>query len=138
MALIKDKFEFRVRYCDTDKMGIVYNGNYLSYFEIGRTELLRNIGMSYHYIEEMGYYLPLLGANLEFIKSAKYDDIIRIETEIESELKVRFTFNYKIYRNNELLTIGSTTHCFMDIPTMKPARPPKFFIEFVQNHINSL
>lgn len=131
MAIINHKCEFRVPYYDTDKMGIVYHTNYIKYFEIGRTELLRSKGMAYQHIEEMGYYLPLLAANAEYIQSALYDDIITIETEVDSNFPVRFTFFYKIFRNDTLLCTGSTKHCFMHIESMKPSRPPKFFLDFV-------
>lgn len=136
MAKLRNQYEIRVRYRDTDKMGIVYNGNYFSYFEIGRNEMLRSMGMSYIEIEDRGYYLPLLSASAEFKQPAKYDDIITVITETDSNFGARFEFKYQIYRGEELLTTGSTQHCFVEIATMKSCRPPKFFLNFIEKYLS--
>ncbi|MCB0439221.1 MAG: acyl-CoA thioesterase, partial [Mangrovimonas sp.] len=75
--------KIRVRYADTDKMQFVYNGKYLEYFEVGRTELLRNVGLPYSNIKKEGYQLPLMEAGLKYKNPAHYDDVLLIEAKLE-------------------------------------------------------
>ena len=135
MKTIKHSFEHRVRYADTDKMGVVYNGNYFTFFEIGRTEMMRSLGTPYTQYEAAGYYLPLVESHAEYIIPAFYDDILRIETELSTVLSAKVRWDYSIYRGDELLARGYTVHCFMDAKTMKATRPPKFYIDFIKAHI---
>jgi len=125
----------RVRYADTDKMQIVNNGKYLEYFEVGRTELLRSLGLPYVKLEEAGILLPLIEANCRYIHPARYDDILRVETIINSFDAPRLRIDYHIYLEdrNELLCSGFTTHVFQDVITGKPVRPPQFFKDFISN-----
>lgn len=132
MDIIIHDHQLRVRYKETDKMGVVYNGNYLTYFEIGRTELMRTAGYPYIRFEEEGYYLPLIESHAEYIKSAHYDDILTIRSSIKPVISARVRFDYEVYRDDELLTRGYTGHCFMDIATMKAVRPPKSFVDFIK------
>ena len=126
----------RVRYVETDKMGVVNNGNYLSYFEVGRTELMRSFNMPYSALEDEGYYFPLLESHLEYIKPANYDDLLTIKTVLSTKLTARVRFDYCIYRGEELLTRGYTLHCFMDIETMHAKRPAKIFSDFLEKYAN--
>ncbi len=135
MDTMKHSFEHRVRYADTDKMGVVYNGNYFTYFEIGRTEMMRSFGTPYTHYESEGYYLPLVESHAEFINSAFYDDILRIETELKAEISAKVRWNYCVYRGDELLARGYTVHCFMNSKTMKATRPPKFYLDFIKSKI---
>lgn len=124
----------RVRYADIDKMGIVYNGNYLRFFEIGRTELIRSLGMSYLEMENKGFILPLVSVHVEFHKPAFYDDLLTIETRLDStRISAKIQFDYFIYREDELLASGYTIHSFSKKGVLKPIRPPKFFLEFIEN-----
>lgn len=125
----------RVRYADTDKMQIVNNGKYLEYFEVGRTELLRSLGLPYVKLEEAGILLPLIEANCRYIRPARYDDILRVETIVNSFDAPRLRIDYHIYLEdrNELLCSGFTTHVFQDVITGKPVRPPQFFKDFISN-----
>ncbi|MGQ9818831.1 MAG: acyl-CoA thioesterase [Candidatus Kapaibacteriales bacterium] len=124
----------RVRYADIDKMGVVYNGNYLRFFEIGRTELIRSLGMSYLEMENKGYILPLISAYVEFHKPAFYDDMLTIETQVDStRIFATIQFDYFIFREDELLASGYTIHSFSKKDVLKPVRPPKFFLEFIEN-----
>lgn len=77
--MLINKTEIRVRYADTDQMHFVYNGKYLEYFEVGRTEMLREIGLAYSVIENKGYQLPVLETFVKFISPAFYDDILTVE-----------------------------------------------------------
>jgi acyl-CoA thioester hydrolase len=86
----------RVRYQETDQMGVVYHANYLNWFEVGRTEMIRKMGLSYRSIESSGLLLPVIEADLKFKKPARYDDIISIYTRIQSFTNVRLEFAYEI------------------------------------------
>jgi acyl-CoA thioester hydrolase len=110
------EIDVRVRYGETDQMGVVYHANYLNWFEIGRTEWLRQSGANYRRLEEDGLLLPVTEANLKYYRSAKYDDLVRVRTWIESYNKVRLVFRYEVYRveDGELLCSGMTEHVFIN------------------------
>lgn len=129
--LLKNTTQVRVRYAETDKMGFVYNGNYLTYFEVGRVELMRHYNLSYAELENYGYYLPLVDTYIKFVKSAYYDDVLDIQATLNWDYKPILKFEYKIFRNGELICEGHTSHCFMSKETMKPVRPPKVFIDAI-------
>lgn len=114
----------RVRYQETDQMGVVYHANYLNWFEIGRTELIRSLGMPYQAIEAKGLLLPVIEAELKFRMPAKYDDIIAIRTRIEEYTNVRLHFSSQIVRGEELLVSGGTRHVWLN-HHWKPARIDK-------------
>lgn len=114
----------RVRYADTDQMGVAYNGAYFTWFEIGRTELLRHSSMTYNEIEKRGYMLPVIESGIKFIKPAKYDDVLSIATTLERQQGIRVRFSYEICRDRVLLATGFTEHAFTDM-SLKPTRPPK-------------
>lgn len=128
-------YKHRVRYADTDKMGIVYNGNYLTYFEIGRTELIRNLGLPYSSVEKEGYHLPLTEASIKYVKPAYYDDILDIGCEIDFDPSaLKLVFDYKVSKEGELLCSGQTTHVFIRSATGRPVRPPAFFVDQLAKH----
>lgn len=134
--VLKNRTSIRIRYADIDKMGIVYNGNYLRFFEIGRTELIRSTGLSYLQIENSGYILPLITAHIEFLKPAYYDDLIEIETQLEiSKILATIQFDYLLLRGKDLLATGYTIHSFIKKDIFKPVRPPKFFLEFIERKL---
>ena len=115
----------RVRYAETDQMGVVWHGNYLQYFECGRTEALRACGWSYRAMEEAGIMLPLVEAHLEYARSAKYDDLLTVKTMVREPPTARIRFDYEV-RNEagETLVIGHTVLGFVDAKTRRPCRPP--------------
>lgn len=124
--------EIRVRYGETDQMGYVYYGNYALYCEVGRTELLRSLGLTYRQIEESGFMLPVLNYNSTYYKPARYDELIKVVTTIKVKPSVKVIFEYNIYNeNNELVNTSQSTLGFMDAKTNKPARPPKFFLDII-------
>ena len=125
---IDDSTLIRVRYADTDQMGVAYNGVYFTWFEVGRTELLRGSGLSYRDVEEMGYHLPLIEAGVKFLKPAHYDDVITIRTAVERQTAVRLRFAYEIMCEGELLATGFTEHVFTDT-NLRPTRPPKILAD---------
>lgn len=136
---IKFRYPIRIRYADTDKMGFAYNGNYLKFFEIGRTELMRNFNLTYSELENEGYQLPLLEAHAYYYNAAVYDDLIEIEAALDlNKIGSKIVFEYKLYRKEELIAEGSTVHLFMKAETKKACRPPKFFIDKINLVKNSL
>ncbi|KAB2814487.1 acyl-CoA thioesterase [Phaeocystidibacter luteus] len=116
----------RVRYSETDQMGVVYYGNYAQYYEVGRVELLRNLGMSYRELEEAGTMLPVLKLECKYIRPAKYDDLLRIVTIIDEMPSTRITFKHEIYNEeNVLLNIGLVSLVFVDIKSGRPQKAPQ-------------
>ena len=118
--------QVRVRYSETDQMGVVYHGNYLPYFEIGRVEWLRNKGISYKSMEEGGIALPIVSLTLNYKKPARYDDLLIVKTIFKSQVSVKLEFECEI-RNEQgdLLTTGYFLLVFVDIKTGKPVPPPE-------------
>lgn len=120
----------KVRYAETDQMGVVYHGNYAQYLEIARIDWLDAIGISYKKMEEEGVMLPVYELKLIFKKSAKFDDELRIETQLLKKPGVRIEFHYKIFnQNEELLTEAETTLIFMDMQKNKPIKCPQYVLE---------
>jgi acyl-CoA thioester hydrolase len=121
------RYAFRVRYADTDQMGMAYYGNYLRWFEVGRAELLRSYGMSYREVEEAGVRLPVLEARCRYLRPARYDDLLVVEVVVAGQGRASVQFAYRIVRESdaELLATGMTKHCFID-PAGRPVRPPTF------------
>ena len=127
--------EVRVRYSETDQMGVVYHGNYIPYFEIGRVEWLRNKGISYKSMEESGIALPIVSMNINYKKSARYDELLTVHTTFKSQSSVKIEFDYEIYNEaNELLTTGYSMLVFVDMKTGRPMLPPNY----VSEKINAL
>ena len=116
---------FRVRYGETDQMGVVYHGNYAQYFELGRTEWLRSLGITYKDMEISGIMLPVISLKCNFIKSALYDDVLTVETKLKKKPLVKIEFDYVIRnKNKEILCTGNTVLAFMDMKTNKPIKCP--------------
>jgi acyl-CoA thioester hydrolase len=116
----------RVRYAETDKMGVVYYANYFVWFEVGRTDLLRDQGWSYRDMEHQGLLLPVLEAHCEYRRPAKYDDEIEIRTAALLLSPVRIRFDYELVRpgDEELLAGGHTVHAVLD-QSGRPTRLPE-------------
>ena len=106
----------RVRYAETDRMDVVYYGNYAMYFEIGRVEAIRHLGVSYKDIEDMGIILPVVELNIKYLRPAKYDDLITIKTQIKTlPTDHKIVFDQEVYNEaGKLLTIGQVKLYFMD------------------------
>ena len=120
----------RIRYSETDQMGVVYHGNYAQFFELGRTEWLRSLGVTYKDMEISGIMLPVISINFKFLKSALYDDVLTIKTFLKKKPMVKIEFEYEIVnQNNELICTGSSVLAFMLSKTMKPARCPDHLLK---------
>lgn len=112
---MKKSFKTRVYYYDTDKMGVIYHSNYLKWMEIGRTEYFRDMPISYDDIEKMGYILAIRKVDIEYINSAKYDDIIEIVVEVKKINNIKIEFYYEMYDEQNILKAkGTTVNVFID------------------------
>ena len=117
----------RVRYGETDKMGFVYYGVYAQYYEVGRVELLRSLGISYKSIEENGFELPVLNFNINYKKPAYYDDKLTLKTSIKEMPTSKIIFFYECFNdNNQLINNGEISLVFVNKETKKPCRAPEF------------
>jgi acyl-CoA thioester hydrolase len=117
-------------------MGVVYHGNYLRFFEIARTEMLRSLGLPYAELESSGYMLPVLESYAEYLVPARYDDEIVLHASIPVEMTVRLTISYIIERDGVTLATGWTRHAFVKADTFAPTRPPKHFLDIVQGAVS--
>jgi acyl-CoA thioester hydrolase len=124
---------YRVIYGDTDNMGVAYHANYLRWFEIGRTEMFRHLGMTYREIEGRGVMLPVAEVSCKFIRSARYDDVITIETTLDTGMRSGFKFLYRILDEAAEVEIakGWTTHACLNADG-RVVRPPKFLTELIR------
>lgn len=117
--------KIRVRYAETDQMGVVYYANYAIYYEVARVETLRALGTTYKAMEDSGVMLPVLELKIKYIRSAKYDDELTIVTTIEEMPNTRIRFTYKSYNaDGVLLNVGETTLVFVNMETQRPCQIP--------------
>ena len=120
--------KIRVRYAETDQMGYVYYGVYAQYFEVGRVELLRELGVTYRKLEEDGFLLPVSYMNVKYIKPALYDDVLRIKTSLTKSESSRLRFSYMIYNSkNDLINTAEVELVFVSKKSLKPCKPPAIF-----------
>ena len=115
----------RVRYAETDQMGYVYYGHYAMYYEVARVESLRQLGLTYREIEEMGVMMPVLENKSRYLAPARYDDLLRVVTTLREKPGVKIKFEYEIYNgDNALINKGETILVFINKTTNKPCRQP--------------
>lgn len=133
--MIEHEYKFRVMYPDTDQMGTVHHSNYVKYYEMARWELFRNIGISYHSVEEAGYMLPVITMKFKFIKTTHYDALLTVKTTLKAIKGVRLWFTYKLYNeHNELINEAETELAFVGRETWKPCAAPEFVLSAIENH----
>ncbi|REG85926.1 acyl-CoA thioesterase [Winogradskyella sediminis] len=125
----------RVRYGETDQMGVVYHGNYATYFEVGRTEWLREFGLSYRGMEADGIMLPVVSLSINYKNSARYDDVLKVKTTLKKMPTASIEFEYEL-RNESgvLLATGSTILAFIDVYKNRPTRCPKYLLDKLRNY----
>jgi acyl-CoA thioester hydrolase len=123
---------YRVIYGDTDQMGVVYYANYLRWFETGRSEWLRQIGLPYSMIEQQGFHFPVAEVSCRYAHPAQYDNIVRIETELVKLGRASLSFHYQISREADhcILATGSTKHACVD-HSGRIARIPKLLTDAI-------
>lgn len=128
-----NQIKVRVRYAETDQMGVVYHGNYAEYFEMGRVEWLRNLGLSYKFMEENGIMLPVVNLMLNYKRPARYDDLLTVTTIFKKQESVKIEFDYEIHNEaGELLTTGNSILVFVDMKTGRPVSPPEYVLEKIK------
>ncbi len=131
--MLSGEKKLRIRYGETDQMGYVYHGNYAQFYEIGRTELLRKLGLSYKKLEQQGILMPVLKMNTRFIKAVGYDDEIVIKTTLREMPTVRIKFYYSVFNTQgELVNQADVTLIFVDTKTRRPCRPPAKMLEVLK------
>ncbi|MEE1898836.1 thioesterase family protein [Flavobacterium rakeshii] len=124
------EFSVRVRYAETDQMAVVYHGNYAQYFEMGRVEWLRNLGLTYKFMEQNGVMLPVVSLLMNYKKPARYDDLLTVRTIFKKQESVKIEFDYEILNEaGELLTTGNSVLVFVDMKTGRPVTPPAYVAE---------
>jgi acyl-CoA thioester hydrolase len=132
--MISATAKVRVRYAETDRMGYVYYGNYATYYEVARGELMRKLGLSYVKFEADGYFLPIAEMRVKYIKPALYDELLSVKAILKSWRHGRLEFEYEVYNEKgELINTGYTLQVFVDGNTRRPTRPPQYFIEALEN-----
>jgi len=112
--MLSGEITIRVRYAEVDRMGLLHHANYLVYFEQGRTELLRTLGMSYRDLEDQGYLLVLTKLEVRYRRPAHFDDVLTVRTTAVKTTAVRIDHRYEVFRDGELLTEGTTTLACVD------------------------
>ena len=134
--MLQNTTSIRVRYADTDKMQFVYNGKYLEYFEVGRTELLRSCGLAYSELEKAGYQLPLIEAGVKYKSPAYYDDVLQITASINEINSAKVYIEYSIKKENadEIIVTGFTSHMFIREETKRPTKPPQIYIDALKKY----
>jgi acyl-CoA thioester hydrolase len=125
--------ELRVRYSETDQMGTFYNSRALEWFECGRTELLRGLGVPYAQMERRGVLLPLVEAHVEYGGRARYDDLLKATTTAAMAGRARVRFDVRIVQSEsgQAVAGGYTVHAIVS-PEGKPIRPPAWFLEALE------
>ena len=132
--MIEKEIKIRVRYGETDRMGYVYYGNYATYFEVARVEMLRSLGISYKKLEDDGVMLPVLEFKIKYFKPAYYDDELSIKIIINKIPGVRIHFEYETYnQDNVLLNKAETTLVFVDVKTGKPCPIPSDLLPYFES-----
>lgn len=122
--------KIRVRYGETDQMGYLYYGHYGLYYEVGRTDMLREVGLTYKRMEEEGIIMPVTDLKVKYIRPAKYDDLITVKTILRELPASKITFYSELYNEHEkLINLGETTLVFLDQQSGKITDPPSYLIE---------
>jgi acyl-CoA thioester hydrolase len=129
----KHQTKIKVRYAETDQMGVVYHGNYAQYLEIGRLEWLTALGISYKEMEANDVMLPVVSLSLNYIKPARYDDILTVSTTLLKQPTASIEFSYEIHNSSgELLTTANTKLVFVNMKSNFPMRCPQYILDKLQ------
>lgn len=135
--MIVNETQIRVRYGETDRMGYAYYGNYLLYYEVGRTEMIRELGLTYRQLEDNGTLLPVHSVQIRYMAPATYDDLITVRTILREYPGASITFEYEILNSSgKIINTGSVKLVFVDSKTQRPMRAPKYFLELLDKHFN--
>jgi acyl-CoA thioester hydrolase len=131
--------QVRVRYAETDKMGVVYYGNYATYYEVARVEALRSLGITYKLMEDSGMIMPVLENYSKYIMPAQYDDLLTVVLILKEKPSTRMRFDYEIYNEGKkLINLGYSTLVFVDLKTGKPAEAPADIVDVLKPFFNGI
>ncbi len=135
--MVVSETQVRVRYADTDQMKFAYYGRFFEYFEQGRSDLLRMVGMPYPEIERMGLYLPVIEAHARYARSARYDDLLIVKSILRDPPQVRIRIEYEVRVEGDptILADGYTVHSFVNAATGKPTRAPEEFLKILSESL---
>jgi acyl-CoA thioester hydrolase len=138
--MFTSKTQIRVRYAETDQMGVVYHGNYAQYFETARSESIRNLGFTYKDMEAMGVMMPVVELHTKFLRPAKYDELLTVKVILKDlPIHHRIEFHHEVYNEkNELLTVGRIVLYFMDIKTMKKTSMPEQLMKKIKLYFDEI
>ena len=129
----------RVTYRDTDRMGYSYYGNYPTYFEIGRTEFLRELGLTYKQLEDDGYLLPISKMTIQYHKPALYDELLTVRTIYKKLHSVKVEFLHEIYNEKkELINTAGILLVFVSAETRRPVQAPEYYMKLLENEWKKL
>jgi len=122
--------KIRVRYGETDQMGYMYYGNYAEFYEVGRVEMLRSLGLTYSGMEQSGIKMPVLELNCKYLKPALYDEEITVKVIMDKMPGIRIHFRYELYNEKqELINKGETLLVFVNMQSNRPCLPPQDFLD---------
>ncbi|TWR26974.1 acyl-CoA thioesterase [Mucilaginibacter achroorhodeus] len=128
--MFQNATKIRVRYGETDQMGYMYYGNYAEFFEVGRVEMLRSLGLTYSRMEASGIMMPVLEMKCKYLKPARYDEEITVNVIMDKIPGVKIHFRYDLFNErDELIHIGETLLAFINMKTNRPCLPPTEFLE---------
>jgi len=132
--MYQTKTTLRVRYAETDQMGVVYYGNYAQYFEVGRVESIRQLGYTYKAMEDMGIIMPVVEMNIKYLRSAVYDDLLTIQSTIkEIPTEHRIEYHQEVYNESgKLLAIGTVALYFLDAVSKQKVLMPSHLANALQ------
>ena len=123
--------KIKVRYCETDQMGLVHHGSYINYFEEARISWISNLGFSYSEMEKSGIILPVSKLNVSYLRPAYFEDDLVVNVELAELPTSRLIFNYTIKNKDEVVITGTTVLAFLNKETKKPVRCPDYILEKV-------
>lgn len=134
-SMIEQKTQIRVRYAETDQMGVVYHSHYAVFFEVGRADLIRAMGLTYRQMEENGLLMPITSLHIDYRRPALYDDLLTVTSAVTEMPSRRLAIHSKIHNEaGDLLVTGKVELAFLDKSTGKTVSAPPFFTEMLQNH----
>ena len=129
--------KLRVRYGETDQMGYMYYGNYAQFYEVGRVEMLRSLGLTYSGMEESGIKMPVLEMSCRYLRPALYDEEITVKVMMRKMPGVKIHFSYELFNEREeLINTGETLLVFVNMKTNRPCLPPQVFLERLRPFFN--
>lgn len=135
--MVTHETHVRVRYADTDQMGYVYHARYLEYLEVGRTDLVRHLGLPYAEVEERGILMPVIDISIKYKQPAYYDNLLRVRTTVPEMPRASFPFEYEVFNEKDQLVLTAELRlAFIDKERNRPVRVPEFIREAIEKKIS--